>query len=62
VLSRGGTAVDMSEDHKPEDENELRRIRGAGGEVTQDGRVCGNLNLSRAIGDLLYKQVGVVGS
>lgn len=45
-----GKAVDMSYDHKPEDELELARIKNAGGKVTMDGRVNGGLNLSRAIG------------
>ena len=54
VLSRGGEAIDMSLDHKPEDAVEYRRICAAGGYVS-DGRVDGNLNLSRAIGDLAYK-------
>lgn len=45
-----GKAVDMSYDHKPEDEVELTRIKNAGGKVTMDGRVNGGLNLSRAIG------------
>ncbi|CAN0250482.1 unnamed protein product, partial [Pylaiella littoralis] len=54
VVSRKGEAVDMSTDHKPEDDVELARIEKAGGAVV-DGRVQGNLNLSRAIGDLMYK-------
>ena len=45
----------MSFDHKPEDEPERQRIVKAGGRVTQDGRVNGGLNLSRAIGDHAYK-------
>ncbi|ELU02956.1 hypothetical protein CAPTEDRAFT_153043, partial [Capitella teleta] len=56
VLSRDGKAIDMSEDHKPEDPIELSRINKAGGCVTMDGRVNGGLNLSRAIGDHCYKQ------
>jgi serine/threonine protein phosphatase PrpC len=44
----------MSFDHKPDNEKELARIKKAGGEVFE-GRVNGNLNLSRAIGDLEYK-------
>lgn len=56
VVCRDGVAVEMSFDHKPEDDLELRRIRGAGGKVTPDGRVNGGLNLSRAIGDHAYKQ------
>ena len=51
VLSRSGRAVDMSDDHKPEDEPELQRIVKAGGKVTMDGRVNGGLNLSRAFGE-----------
>lgn len=55
VLSRGGTAIEMSMDHKPEDAAELERIEKAGGRVIADGRVNGGLNLSRAIGDHAYK-------
>lgn len=55
VLSRGGTAVEMSEDHKPVNDNERERIQNAGGFV-QDGRVNGSLALSRAIGDVEFKQ------
>ncbi|XP_041484040.1 probable protein phosphatase 2C 21 [Lytechinus variegatus] len=55
VLSRDGKALDMSYDHKPEDDIELRRIEKAGGKVTPDGRVNGGLNLSRAFGDHCYK-------
>lgn len=50
VLCRGKKAVDMSVDHKPEDEGETARITKAGGKITGDGRVNGGLNLSRAIG------------
>ena len=56
VLCRAGTAIDLSRDHKPEDDDESARITKAGGHVTPEGRVCGNLNLSRAIGDCQYKQ------
>lgn len=56
VVSENGKAVDMSYDHKPEDEVELARIKNAGGKVTMDGRVNGGLNLSRAIGDHFYKR------
>ena len=55
VLCRGGTAIALSEDHKPLQDRELDRIRRAGGFVTEQGRVNGNLNLSRSIGDLKYK-------
>ncbi len=63
VLSRGGQCIALSEDHKPNDSRERERIEKAGGTVeeTQGGarthyRVNGNLNLSRAIGDLEYKK------
>jgi len=55
VVCRDGKAIEMSYDHKPEDEPERQRINKAGGRVTQDGRVNGGLNLSRAIGDHAYK-------
>lgn len=56
VLCRAdGSAENMSEDHKPEDALELARVEAAGGSVVE-GRIEGNLNLSRAIGDLLYKR------
>lgn len=59
VLCRGGKAVELSFDHKPASEVEKSRIEAAGGylEDTPGGaRVNGNLNLSRAIGDLEYKK------
>lgn len=56
IVCRNGQAVEMSLDHKPEDEPEMARVVKAGGKVTQDGRVNGGLNLSRAIGDHAYKQ------
>eukprot|EP00891_Asterochloris_glomerata_P002141 jgi/Astpho2/2141/Aster-03135 len=58
VLCRGGRAVALSEDHKPASEVERSRIMAAGGFLSDIGgvtRVNGNLNLSRAIGDLKYK-------
>ncbi|KAH9523447.1 hypothetical protein Btru_040038 [Bulinus truncatus] len=56
VLSRAGRAIELSFDHKPEDDVERRRIETAGGKVTSDGRVNGGLNLSRALGDHVYKR------
>jgi len=59
ILCRGGTAVPLSEDHKPELPTERSRIENAGGSVGQVGpcyRVdCWGLNLSRALGDFHYK-------
>jgi len=45
----------LSKDHKPDDPLEKERIAKAGGFVIE-GRVNGNLNLSRALGDLEYKK------
>lgn len=60
VLCRGGRAVALSEDHKPNDRREKHRIEAAGGYVENSApgqyRVNGNLNLSRALGDLEYKK------
>jgi protein phosphatase 1G len=50
IVCRKGQAIEMSLDHKPEDEAEMERIVKAGGKVTADGRVNGGLNLSRALG------------
>ena len=55
VVCREGKAIEMSFDHKPEDDCERQRIEKAGGQVTRDGRVNNGLNLSRAIGDHSYK-------
>ncbi|XP_043253841.1 probable protein phosphatase CG10417 [Colletes gigas] len=56
VLCSNGEAVDLSLDHKPEDEPEKKRIIKAGGKISAGGRINGGLNLSRAIGDHAYKQ------
>ena len=45
----------MSEEHKPELDSEKTRIYKADGWI-MNGRVKGNLNLSRGFGDLEYKQ------
>ncbi|CAK9051196.1 unnamed protein product [Durusdinium trenchii] len=62
VLSQRGQAVPLSEDHKPNLPRERERIERAGGVVEQQQagplttfRINGNLNLSRSIGDLDYK-------
>jgi protein phosphatase 1G len=55
VMSKGGVAYAQSEDHKPELESEKTRIYKAQGWISE-GRVKGNLNLTRGFGDLEYKQ------
>lgn len=56
VICSNGVAENLSEDHKPDNKIEKDRIYKAGSTV-QEGRVDGNLNLSRSIGDLKHKQV-----
>jgi len=60
VLSTKGEVYEMSHDHKPDNEIERSRIEKAGGYIS-DGRINGNLNLSRAIGDLEYKKDDKIG-
>ena len=60
-MCRGGLAHPLSEDHKPSQDRECSRIISAGGFVSLVGRINGNLNVSRSLGDLKYKQVEQVG-
>jgi len=55
VLCQNGKAIDLTLDHKPELDVEARRIEKADGYI-RDGRVNGNLNLTRAVGDFAYKR------
>jgi len=58
VLCRGMEAIALSQDHKPSLDTERTRIEAAGGFLSDIAGMCrvnGNLNLSRAIGDLRYK-------
>ena len=55
VASKNGNkAFPLSYDHKPDDEEEERRVREAGGHVA-GGRVEGDLAVSRGLGDFRYK-------
>ena len=56
VLGEGGRSVPMSTDHKPTQKRERDRIYRAGSTVNFEGRIDGNLNLSRAIGDINHKK------
>lgn len=55
VASVAGKVQELSFDHKPNNENEARRIVAAGGWVDLN-RVNGNLALSRAMGDFIFKR------
>jgi serine/threonine protein phosphatase PrpC len=55
VMGHGGKCTALSFDHKPECQTEIDRIYKAGSVITE-GRVDGNLNLTRALGDLRHKQ------
>lgn len=55
VICKNGVAYPMSIDHKPDLEIEKNRIYKADGYVSE-GRVKGNLNLSRSLGDMEYKK------
>lgn len=54
ILVRGGQVHHSTIDHKPADKQEIDRIYYAGGFIDM-GRVCGNLAVSRALGDFFYK-------
>jgi protein phosphatase 1B len=54
ILLRANEVVEMSDDHKPYNDGEQRRIEAAGGTVTMR-RVNGDLAVSRALGDFCYK-------
>ncbi|KAJ3676874.1 hypothetical protein LUZ60_002598 [Juncus effusus] len=62
VICRGGEAIAVSRDHKPDQTDERQRIEEAGGFVMWAGtwRVGGVLAVSRAFGDKLLKQYVVV--
>lgn len=54
VLATDGGAVALSKDHKPDNPSESKRVEAAGGMVVQ-GRVDGQLAVSRAFGDFRFK-------
>lgn len=55
IASKNGQLVQLSHDHKPNNPEEMDRIYNAGGWV-EFNRVNGNLALSRALGDFLFKR------
>jgi serine/threonine protein phosphatase PrpC len=59
VLCRGGEQVPLSHDHKPFNPGEKERIENAGSHV-KFNRVNGDLAVSRALGDFVYKRCETV--
>jgi len=56
---QGNKAYPLSYDHKPDDDDEERRIKAAGGYVS-GGRVEGDLAVSRGLGDFRFKDTNAV--
>lgn len=59
VLSRSGRAVALTASHRPYGNSkaclqEIKRIREAGGWIS-NGRICGDIAVSRAFGDMRFK-------
>ena len=54
-MGKGGKVVEMSFDHSPSVEKEVKRIEKAGSKIMR-GRVDGGLNLTRSLGDFKYKK------
>ncbi|KAL2249077.1 protein phosphatase 2C 57 isoform X1 [Sesamum indicum] len=59
VLSRSGKAEILTDSHRPYGNNkvslqEIRRIREAGGWIV-NGRICGDISVSRSFGDMRFK-------
>lgn len=59
VLSQSGKAQELTNSHRPYGRNkvslqEIKRIREAGGWIS-DGRICGDISVSRAFGDMRFK-------
>ena len=55
ILARNGVALPLSFDHKPANDVETVRVDNSGGFV-KNGRVDGDLAVSRAFGDFSYKK------
>eukprot|EP00803_Ostreobium_quekettii_P005701 evm.model.scf_1375.5 EVM.evm.TU.scf_1375.5 scf_1375:26494-30018(-) len=51
VLCRAGRAQVLTNDHRPSCPSERERVLAAGGTITSDGYLNGDLSVSRAIGD-----------
>ena len=54
LATKAGKCIELSYDHKPDNDGEMARVKAAGGFV-EEGRVQGVIAVSRAIGDWEYK-------
>lgn len=59
IYTTKGEVIELSHDHKPDNDGELKRVKAGGGYV-EDGRVQGIIAVSRAIGDWEYKNPGLL--
>jgi len=57
IAARRGKQIALTHDHKPNHQDEEKRIRNDGGWVNANGRVMGRLAVSRAMGDLDFQPV-----
>ena len=55
VIFKGGKAIDLSRDHKPNLQDEKARIEKAGGYI-EDNKIKGLISVSRCFGDFEYKK------
>jgi len=62
ICDKNGEAVALTDDHKPQQANERRRIKEAGGFISFHGvwRVGGVLATSRALGDFILKEKNLI--
>lgn len=62
ICDKNGEAVALTDDHKPQQLNERRRIKEAGGFISFHGvwRVGGVLATSRALGDFVLKEKNLI--
>lgn len=56
VLCRQGETILLSDEHPPGSEQEVRRIKLEGGTISRDGRLNGDLAVSRSFGDLIFPE------
>lgn len=59
LATKTGKVIELSHDHKPDNDGELARVK-AGGGFVEEGRVQGIIAVSRAIGDWEYKNPGLI--